>query len=158
MIIKARVAAFAIIVLFVGAASAMDAPTAIKQCNSGIPAQIMSGCTAIINANNDTPQHLALAYSARGLVYSNKGQHALAISDYSAAIRLNPGSATTRYNRAISYALSNKFESAIADFTEAIRLMPNYAKAYLDRGRVYTAMGKANLAAADAQQAARLAH
>jgi tetratricopeptide (TPR) repeat protein len=134
-------------------AAAQDA--AVK-CNSSNPDDIISGCTAIINAGQESSGHLAMAYTFRGVVFANRGMADRAIADYSQAIRLSPSDATAYFNRGIEYGVAHQFDLAISDFTQAIALRPDYGKAYLDRGRVYQAKGDDQRAQADFQKAKSL--
>lgn len=130
--------------------------SAAIKCNSKVPADIIAGCTALINAHTESPQHLALAYSYRGNVYNEQGQFAKAISDFSNAIKLAPNSPVNYFNRGVAFGVSKQFDKSIADFTRAIALNPRYARAYLDRGRVYQMKGDAAKADKDFAQAKAL--
>ncbi|MFB9262912.1 tetratricopeptide repeat protein [Bradyrhizobium erythrophlei] len=114
--------------------------SAAIKCNSKVPADVIAGCTAIINAGTESPQHLAMAYSYRGNVYNDQHQYAKAISDFSNTIRLAP-SPVGYFNRGVAYGVSNQLDKAIDDFTHAVTLNPKYARAYLDRGRIYQMKG-----------------
>jgi tetratricopeptide (TPR) repeat protein len=141
-----------IAILIVGAlgdASAACAQNAAVKCNSKVPADIISGCTAIINAGRETPPHLAMAYTYRGVAFAARGASDRAISDYTQAIRIFPSDSTAYFNRGVEYGSTRKFDLAIADFTKAIGLKPNYGRAYRDRGTVYELKGDKQHAAAD---------
>ncbi|MDP7163456.1 MAG: tetratricopeptide repeat protein [Phycisphaerae bacterium] len=60
------------------------------------------------------------ARNNRGLAYSNRGDHAAAIRDYSKAIDLNPVFALAYSNRAAAYYTIRRYEQAWAD-VEACR-------------------------------------
>jgi tetratricopeptide (TPR) repeat protein len=138
-------------------ARAQDSQSAVK-CNSNVPDDIMSGCTAVIQQGSETPRHLAMAYTNRGSVYANRGDYKRSIDDCDQAIKLWPEDYTAYRNRGVSYASMEKpnFDHAIADFTKAIQLKPDYARAYMDRGYVYRGLGQTDRAQADFDQAARL--
>jgi tetratricopeptide (TPR) repeat protein len=76
-------------------------------------------------------------FHGRGRLFFQKREYAKAITDYTAAIRLNPD-AGTYISRGIACAYQSESDKAISDFTEAIRLDPaNSMIALLWRGAVY---------------------
>ena len=72
-------------------------------CRSSDPATRIAGCTALIKSGQNTTENLSVIYNYRGTAYSRKGDHALAIQDFSEAIRLNPHSASAYYGRGFAY-------------------------------------------------------
>ena len=80
-------------------------------------------------------------HNKRGVAYMENPNpdYKRAISDFSEAIRLNPGKASAYYNRGLAHQENPNpdYEQAISDFTEAIKLDPNYTAAYNDRGNAY---------------------
>lgn len=90
-----------------------------------------------------------LAYNDRAVVYIVKGQHDLALADYSAILRFDPENADAFYNRGLLFKKIGRFRSAIDDLTEVIRLYPHYEKAYDHRARAYEALGQQDMALAD---------
>ena len=92
----------------------------------------------------------------RGNVFFDKGEYDLAITDYTAAIRLKPDYADAYNNRGAAYCAKDGYNLAIADCTEAIRLKPDYAEAYSNRGNAYCAKNDYDLAIADCNEAIRL--
>jgi tetratricopeptide (TPR) repeat protein len=137
-------------------AAGQDMNDAAVKCNSHVAADIIAGCTVIIDAGQETPEHLAMAYTYRGAAYSDQGDSDKAISDYSHAIKLDPTNPTAFFDRGVEYAVVQKYELSISDFSQAIALKPDYARAYLDRGRVYQAMGDNAHAQADFDKAQSL--
>src|ERR1700733_3327823 len=51
----------------------------------------INGCTVTIEAGQEPPKTLALAYNNRGLAYADKGDLDHAVADYGEAIELDPG-------------------------------------------------------------------
>lgn len=152
-----RVCAAAAAIVFVCASvNVAAAQNAAVKCNSKVPADIIAGCTAIINARRETPHHMAMAYTYRGVAYAASGASAQAISDYSNAIRIFPSDAIAYFDRGVEYGSSKRFDLAIADFTKAIALKPNYGRAYRDRGTVYQLKGDKQHAEADYAMARKL--
>jgi len=77
----------------------------------------------------------------RGVAHAEAGNHALAIADFTRAIRLDPNFLEAYFNRGNSHAEVGDHDLAIADFTQVIRLNPNYWQAYYGRSRSHGAMG-----------------
>jgi tetratricopeptide (TPR) repeat protein len=80
---------------------------------------------------------LATAINDRGILYRLKGQHDLAIADYTWAIKLKADFAEAYSNRGLAYAKSERYDPAIIDFTRSIELQPGNAMTYLKRGNAY---------------------
>ena len=81
----------------------------------------------------------------------------LAITDFSAAVKIEPDSAIHYYNRAIAYSKKNDDAKAIVDYSEAIRLDPGLAPAYNNRAHEFEITGERDKAIADFRTALRLA-
>jgi tetratricopeptide (TPR) repeat protein len=68
------------------------------------------------------------AHYMRGLAYSNRGDYATSISDFTNAIRLvqsNADLALAYYNRGASHSMLKKVRKALEDFEMASKLDPN---------------------------------
>jgi tetratricopeptide (TPR) repeat protein len=91
-----------------------------------------------------------------GKTHQQRGEHDLAIADFTEAIRLDPMSATAYTNRGKAYYGKRDYDRAIADHSEAIRLDPKNANAYSSRGAVYSLKGSYDLALRDSNEAIRL--
>ncbi|HXX57152.1 MAG TPA: tetratricopeptide repeat protein [Thermodesulfovibrionales bacterium] len=76
-------------------------------------------------------------YRNRAQAFSYRRQFAMAVTDYTAAINLNPRSYEAFLNRGMAYSEMGHFDRAIADFDEAIALHPRYYEAYNNKGMVY---------------------
>jgi tetratricopeptide (TPR) repeat protein len=96
---------------------------------------VIKGCTAVIQAGQDTPVKLALAFNNRGVARRLKGEYDVALQDYNEAIRLNPISASQYNNRGVIYRIKGDYDRAIADYDTAIKLNTNYTAAFFARGR-----------------------
>jgi tetratricopeptide (TPR) repeat protein len=81
-------------------------------------------------------------YIARGDSYMKEKDYALAIAEYTQAIRLDTNNVEAYVERGRAYSLLGNDDRAIADFTQAIRLNPNYSEAYRLRGLIYGAYYK----------------
>jgi len=75
---------------------------------------------------------------------------------YTAAIRLNPQSASAYNNRGTARRSLGDLDGAIADFSRALELNPRHANAYNNRGLVRQARGDLIGAATDFEAALRL--
>ena len=62
-------------------------------CRSTNPDAQIAGCTALIQAGQDSTENLSAYYNNRGTAYDNKGDYDRAIQDYNEAIHLNPNAA-----------------------------------------------------------------
>ena len=87
------------------------------------------------------------AYFARGQYYKCHGFLALAIADFTEAIRLStdtrlfPERAHAFLERGNAYFRKGDLSQAIEDFTEVIRLEPEYYRAYQSRARAFRTLG-----------------
>jgi tetratricopeptide (TPR) repeat protein len=95
-------------------------------------------------------------YFKRGSSHYEKKEYALAVADFTEAIRLTPLDANAYFNRGRSYQLQNNYDPAIADYTEAIRLNPQSADAYFNRGDCYRYKGDHDAAIADYDQSVQI--
>ena len=75
-----------------------------------------------------------------------------ALSDYTEAIRLEPGFAPAFYNRGIAREPKGDFDGALEDLSEAIRLEPTYTDALFSRALVLHVKRKHSAALADYQR------
>lgn len=96
------------------------------------------------------------AHNNRGIAYAQRGDHALAISDYSTAIKLKPDFDDAYYNRGNAYSTLSDFEQAITDYGTAIKLNAGYAEAFNNRGAAYSALGIFDAAIEDHSKAVAL--
>jgi len=110
---------------------------------------VIEGCTAIIQAGQDTPVKLALAFNNRGVAYRLKGEYDLALQDYDHAIGFDPNSASHYNNRGIIYRIKHEYARAIADYDEAIWLRADYPAAFYNRALAYADEGDYDHALAD---------
>ena len=85
----------------------------------------------------------------RGIAYAEAGRPDRAVSDYSAAIRLQPNDPQAYYDRALVYKKSGHIANALHDFGAAIQQRPDYANAYLERGLLYLDTGRFDEAIGD---------
>jgi tetratricopeptide (TPR) repeat protein len=109
----------------------------LNKCQSADPDAKITGCTELLNADQDPTQNRAVIYGSRGVGYYSKGDFDRAIEDADQAIRLNPNEPSFYYTSGLAYKKKGDFDRAIQDFNKAIRLNPNFERAYYDRGNAY---------------------
>jgi tetratricopeptide (TPR) repeat protein len=90
-----------------------------------------------------------VAFTKRGVVYSNLGEWDLAIDDYSRAIAIYPKYTDALDHRGVAYANLRQFDKAIADFSSVIGIDANFTMAYYNRGIAYGNLGQNDKAIAD---------
>ena len=99
---------------------------------------VISGCSAVIQAGQDSPKRLATAFNNRGVAYKVKGEYDRALEDYDRAILLNPSFANAYNNRGVIYRLKGEYDRAIKDYDEAIWLDSNVPASFYNRGIAYS--------------------
>jgi tetratricopeptide (TPR) repeat protein len=147
------------ICLWLGAATAMMGQSRqenVNRCQSGDPDTKIVGCTALIQAGQDTPEKQSMIYSDRGTAYYNKGDYDRAIQDYNQGISLNQHETSLYVDRGDAYKKKRDYDRAIQDFNEAIHLNPNSERAFYDRGGAYIGKDDLDRAIQDYTQAIRL--
>ena len=103
-----------------------------------------------------TAPQTAGTFLDRGILFASRGDYEMAITDFTAALRIDPNSAQIYTERGIAYSDKGNYDRAIADYSQAIRLAPNYAIAYINRGITYGIKRDWNRAIADYEAALRL--
>ena len=63
----------------------------------------IDGCTAVIRYGDFSGWNLAISYSNRGNAHYKLGEYRRAIEDYDQTLRIDPGHANARANRAMAY-------------------------------------------------------
>lgn len=95
------------------------------------------GGRAKANARND-----------RGSAYYKNGEYEKAITEYSAAIALNPRDAAFRNNRGNAYYMLNKYQEALNDFNGALELKPDLKEALATRDAILGRLERIKMAVA----------
>jgi tetratricopeptide (TPR) repeat protein len=119
------------------------------------PDHSIAGCTALIEADQETMENLAIALNNRSSAYTRKGQSELAIADLDRALQLNPNFALALNNRGNIYLKQGQNDRAMADFDQAIVLDPQYAPAFNNRCWVRAISGALPEALADCNESLR---
>jgi lipoprotein NlpI len=145
------------ILVFAGGAWA-QAPTDAQLCAGivGNPDVAIQHCTKAIESGRYSGEELHQLHLSRGVEWAAKGNHDRAITDYDAAIRLNPKSAEAFHNRGSAWASKGDPDRAITDYDAAIRLDPKESSTYAGRAVERTIKGDYARAVADFDTAIKL--
>ena len=95
-------------------------------------------------------------YNNRGIDYGKKGEHDLAIKDFTKAIKLKSDYALAYNNRGAVYRSKGEHDLAIEDCNKAIQLKSDYAEPYSNRGAAYRNKGDYDCAIKDYDMAIKL--
>ena len=93
-------------------------------CWDSNPDLAISGCTAIIDAGQETKENIAVAHRLRGIAYGKKGDGGLAIKDFDTLIAFYPKNANSYFRRALAYEQSGNAKKAAADYRKVLSLRP----------------------------------
>src|SRR5437588_1444917 len=88
------------------------------RCGSPDPDIAIDGCTATIQARDESTAHKAVAFYNRANAYRNKGFNDKSLADYTKAIALDAKYAHAYYNRASLHLDAARYEEAIADYSK----------------------------------------
>ena len=148
------IAAVAAVFAFGAAALAtVDDPT--LDCLSEDNERRISGCSALIDSPGLPDDQRSLAYGMRALAYSLLGVFDKALSDYDAALKINPDFPLALNNRAWAYYKLGRPADGTADVEKALALTPGSPYALDTRAHIRQALGDAQAAFADYDLAMR---
>jgi lipoprotein NlpI len=151
---------FSLVILALAGVSpaAQAQQTDVERCASltGQPDLAIKHCTRAIESGKVTGEELARLHYNRGIEWAAKGEHARAIADYDAAIRIDPKSAEAYFNRGHAWAHRGNSDRAIADYGMAIRLNPKDPAALASRAAEWLLKGDYARATADFDTAVKL--
>jgi len=128
----------------------------LNKCRSADPNAKITGCTALLKADEVTTRNRAVIYGSRAVGYYSKGDYDRAIQDTDQAILLNPNEPSFYYTSGLAHKKKGDFDRAIQDFNEAIHLNPNFERAFYDRGTAYMDKEEYDRAIQDFNEAIRL--
>jgi tetratricopeptide (TPR) repeat protein len=114
------------------------------------PKAIAEKPTDAINAQNVSD---AKDYATRGQVLAQSGMSDEALTEFDAALSLDPYNTQAFYGRGLIYQGQNQHQQAIEDFTAANGLTPQQVEPLLGRATSYLAIDMAKEAAADLDEA-----
>lgn len=134
------------------------------RCLAKNPDIAISGCTALIQSDQEPSESLWMVYYDRGQMYHRKSDYDHAIQDFNDSIRLNQSKhkAETYYNRGNAYGDKGDSDHAIQDFTVALSLEPDDSawewtfKAWNGRCFYRAVIGQVDAALTDCNQALKL--
>ncbi len=109
--------------------------------------------TAASTAAANDPAAAALQ---RGDVEFDKDNYDAAITEYTAAIALNPNFAEAYNNRGLAHYRRDELDNALTDYNRALSLRPNYVNALTNRAIVFFDQGDYNAVIADTSRAIEL--
>ncbi len=140
-----------------------DVRTGNEAFRQGDYAAAVDAYTNAIRSGELVGEALAITYNNRGVAHGEAGDFEAAIADYSQALALRPGDATTIRNLRVAYVRrgevefsSGNYDAALADFDAAIEMQADHYLAYLRRGELHAERGEVDLARADLERAAAL--
>ncbi len=94
----------------------------------------IADCTAAVAAAGDIKEVAAAAYVDRGVLHLVRSENGAAISDYNAALRLDPDMQEALLNRGVALMAAGRPAEAVLDFTRLLALAPAHAeKVYFNR-------------------------
>jgi tetratricopeptide (TPR) repeat protein len=96
-----------------------------------------------------------IIYSSRGIACNEKGLLGRAVTDFTEALRLNPGLVVAYVGRSFAYINKGELEKALCDLNEAIRLDQNSKEAYYNRAIALLRKKEFDKAIADFSEAIR---
>jgi tetratricopeptide (TPR) repeat protein len=102
------------------------------------------------------PSGAAFGNFNSGNAAKNMSQYDRAMTEYTAALKLDPNNALVYNNRGAAYENKGMYDRAIEDYNQALRLDSNFVNAYSNRGNTYTSKGMYDHAIADCSHALRL--
>ncbi len=113
-------------------------------------------CTAAIETRKANSEMLAQWYVQRGMLWGEKGDYERAITDHSAALKLDAKVRHANYYRGAAHSNKGDFDNAIADFDAAAKLRPDDPVVYHARGIELAVKGDYARALADFDKALQL--
>lgn len=127
------------------------------QCNGGYDriseVESIKACDQLLAETSDNKAEL---HAARGTAYFNARRYRDAITDYAAAIRLDPREPSFFYNKGLAHRRLGEQWLAVRAYAAAIRLDPSNADAHVERGLIFLDQGRLDLAIPDFSRARSL--
>jgi len=117
---------------------------ATEASNSKTRPRMSTGDSASSFATSEPsdPVAAAEAAKARGNEQYKRGEYSTAVTLYSQAVRLMPGNATYRINRAAAALMLERAEDALEDCQSAIQAEPTLIKAHVRAAKALVMLGK----------------
>jgi len=141
-------------------------PSLLEQCsNAAANAQRLGKadfadlqvCGDAIARSWSTEGEIATAYRNRGAMHLARGEPAMAIADFTRALKADPAYAAAYNDRGVAYSALHRSAEATRDYTRALALKPENADQILfNRAMAYEDQGDLKQAYLDYRQAADL--
>jgi len=114
-------------------------------------------CDAALRDRTLTKKDRVATLINRGILFNHRGDYTAAISDFEAALALDPAASAAYVNRGNTYFYSRQFDRAIEDYSTSLQMNPrNPHLAHYNRGLVNEARREEKLAFADFVRATEL--
>ncbi len=130
-------------------ATALAVADARKDCYERSGDVAIRACSEAIGLN---PKDVE-SFINRAFEYSQKGEFALAIADYTKAIELDPSRWDSLQGRAWAYLKTGKASEGLADAQRSLQIRPDAAQTLDTRAHIYEALGRREEAIADYRRA-----
>jgi tetratricopeptide (TPR) repeat protein len=135
--------------IVVAAGASLALADARKDCYEKSGDAAIRACSEAIARN---PKD-AVSLVNRAFEYSQKGDFARAIADYTKSIELDPSRWDSHQGRAWAYFKIGKAADGLADADRSLRIKPDTAQTLDTRGHIYEALGRREEAIADFRRA-----
>jgi len=146
---------FAVGGLVVPGIAAASTPDEDLCASTPASAEVIAACSRLLDGAT-APSDRAWVFTLRARARSDQGDLTGAVTDYSAALTLQPKYDSALNGRAVAYLKMRSYDLALRDSTQAIGLKPDDAEYYNSRGLTYREMGDPTKAIADLDQAIKL--
>lgn len=123
-------------------------------CTVNDPGESLEGCKRLIDPGAKGVAGQAAAHVSEGLSRAWNSDLDGAVSEFDAAIALQPRLAIAYLNRGLAYQRLGEPERALADLNRAVRYAPYAARNYYARGLYFREKGDIDRARADEERAA----
>ena len=98
----------------------------------------LEACSSVIGAGRLAGKSLGAVYEARALIFQLAKQSKRAITDYTAALALNPARSQVLVNRGAAYLDIGDTTHALSDYSAVLRDQPKNFWALYNRGIIYS--------------------
>ena len=125
-----------------GGCARMNAPALADCSGAADPPAAIAKCTEVIESKQASEHDRAVALVYRASALEGSGQHAGALADSDAAVRLAPDLAMTYTNRGAIHSMQGNPEAAARDLDAALKLDPKNAIALGNRAILHSKQGE----------------
>ena len=144
-----------VLIAGLGTPEQLAAAEPVSECFSEDLSRRIEACSALMLSPSLSENERALAFAARALAFSVKGQYNQAIPDYNASLALDPNSAIALNNRAWAYFKSGQPERGVTDVEKALVLLPDSPHTLDTRAHIFQSRGDQQRAMRDYESAMR---